>query len=181
MQNENLEDKLKNLVNQIEGDAKKKFDEEVNSRIQQEKEKMLKQFLQMFPHLETQREQIVEKIIKPDQNKTADGTNSDLVSNNNQNSNFNQNGIINGNGNVIMVPKEKVPLEEMVFDQLIVNNKKYYVNENSGVWDENAKLVGTLVGYDNKNKNKPIIAFHEAKVVNSVKIPDEIAKHFSNI
>lgn len=65
---------------------------------------------------------------------------------------------------------------QMVFDVIEYNGKQYYLNESNGIWDDDAELVGSLIGYD--SDGKPIITFFNENIIS--KVPKYIKKNLDN-
>lgn len=65
---------------------------------------------------------------------------------------------------------------QMVFDVIEYNGTQYYLNESNGIWNENAELVGSLIGYN--SDGKPLITFFNENIIS--KVPKYIKKNLDN-
>ncbi len=143
MDQNNIESRLKDVMLQIKDEMKKDYDELLAENIRKSKEEVINNLLNMFPHLEKKKKEIIAECIKD--KELDDKINNDK-------------------------PKKPVKVDEMVFDVIQYKNKNYFLNDNKGIWDDNAELIGTLLGYD--DKNEPIISFYDTD--NNSKLSENI-------
>jgi len=142
MDKENIESRLKDVMIQIKNDIEKDYDE----KLRKEKEEVINNLLNMFPHLESKKSDIINECI----NKK--------------------------DGELNIIPKKKPikreDIDEMVFDQIKLEDKDYYVGQFQGVWNDKAELVGSLLGYS--DDGTPNISFHNEKIL--TEIPEDLKK-----
>jgi len=135
---------IENRLKEVIEDMEKVYDEKLSEQIKKEKEEIIKNLFNMFPHLESRKEEIITECFEK-----KEGPQEEKVKK--------------------VVPKKYEKVEEMVFDQITHNGNAYYLNDNKGIWDENGKLIGSLIGYD--DNNEPIISFFNDSLKKNLKLP----------
>ncbi len=137
--NENVESRLKNIMMQIKEDLQKDYDKKLSDTVKKEKEEMLSKIFDMFPHLELDKNDIINECLseKADNNKKE-----------------------------TKIKKEKCKVDEFVFDEIIHKNKKYYMDKNNGLWNIKAELVGSVIGND--NDGRPVCCLFNEKIADDI-------------
>lgn len=172
MSEDNLELRFKDVVTKIKTEMEKDYD----AKLSKEKEDVINNLLNMFPHLESKKNEIMQECIGK----------KDLFENHiNEPTNNPTNDPLTISSDDVIVPitvtakkhKQQHVAEEMLFDEIEYNGKKFYLNDNKGIWDGKAKLVGSLLGYD--SNGDPIISFFDTVVQQD--IPEKLKKILKTI
>ena len=133
MSNDNIDSRIDDVLEQL----KNKMEKDYNEKLSKEKEDIINNLLNMFPQLETKKNEIIQGCIN---NKNLNNSTEHPKNNKDTPS---QNDI-------------------MVFDEIEFEGEKYYLNQYNGIWNNKAELVGSLIGYD--SNNDPIISFFNSKI-----------------
>jgi hypothetical protein len=154
---DNIETRLKDIMKKIEVDVKEKYDKEVDVRIRKEQEEVINKLLKMFPQFQPLKNDIMAECIgnKKDNNGINDNGNDEATK-------------LNSAMKLIEKPKD------MVFDQIEIDGHMYYLNSNKGLWDINAKLVGSLININDDDTYNVSFFDEDIKESFNSDIPTEI-------
>jgi hypothetical protein len=144
MDEDNIESRLKEVMAQIKNNLQKNYDDQLKDSVRKGQEELINKFINMFPHLESRKTDIIDECLN---NKELEET--DKIEN-------------------IVKPQN---VEEMIFDEIIHDNEKYYLNTNQGIWNSKGELVGSLIGYF--DDDCPNISFFDKKSDLDIKLLPE--------